>query len=127
VNAPRAGAPGAGGTKPNRVCSAGLFRLRPPASITATSPPRTRSCELNRYQIYREVKLHSSLQHENIIMLYAAFQQGEQVVLVQEYADAGDLFLLLHRCAVRCTAWDPTHGMPPVLRTGWANVAGWEP
>ncbi len=36
-------------------------------------------CELNRHQIYREVKLHSSLQHENIIMLYAAFQQGDQV------------------------------------------------
>lgn len=54
-------------------------------------------CELNRFQIYREVKLHSSLQHENIITLFAAFQQGDQVVLVQEYADAGDLFLLLHR------------------------------
>ena len=36
-------------------------------------------CELNRYQIYREVKLHSSLQHENIITLFGAFQQGEQV------------------------------------------------
>eukprot|EP00195_Chlamydomonas_chlamydogama_P005012 CAMPEP_0202904904 /NCGR_PEP_ID=MMETSP1392-20130828/31716_1 /ASSEMBLY_ACC=CAM_ASM_000868 /TAXON_ID=225041 /ORGANISM="Chlamydomonas chlamydogama, Strain SAG 11-48b" /LENGTH=588 /DNA_ID=CAMNT_0049592773 /DNA_START=178 /DNA_END=1944 /DNA_ORIENTATION=- len=54
-------------------------------------------CELNRFQIYREVKLHSSMQHENIISLYGAFQQGDQVVLVQEYADSGDLFLLLHR------------------------------
>ena len=36
-------------------------------------------CELNRYQIYREVKLHSSLQHENIITLFGAFQQGDQV------------------------------------------------
>lgn len=35
-------------------------------------------CELNRFQIYREVKLHSSLRHENIISLYAAFQQGDQ-------------------------------------------------
>ncbi|GAX74903.1 hypothetical protein CEUSTIGMA_g2349.t1 [Chlamydomonas eustigma] len=54
-------------------------------------------CELNRYQIYREVKLHSSLQHENIIKLFAAFQEADQVVLVQEFADSGDLFLLLHR------------------------------
>eukprot|EP00955_Chlamydomonas_euryale_P080750 363466-Chlamydomonas_euryale.AAC.8 len=36
-------------------------------------------CELNRYQIYREVKLHSSLQHENIITLFAAFKEGDQV------------------------------------------------
>ncbi|GAX76143.1 hypothetical protein CEUSTIGMA_g3587.t1 [Chlamydomonas eustigma] len=54
-------------------------------------------CELNCYQIYREVKLHSSLQHENIIKLFAAFQEADQVVLVQEFADSGDLFLLLHR------------------------------
>uniref|UniRef100_A0A7R9VBT7 Protein kinase domain-containing protein n=1 Tax=Chlamydomonas euryale TaxID=1486919 RepID=A0A7R9VBT7_9CHLO len=54
-------------------------------------------CELNRYQIYREVKLHSSLQHENIITLFAAFKEGDQVVLVQEFAESGDLFMLLHR------------------------------
>ncbi|KAG1671714.1 hypothetical protein FOA52_007506 [Chlamydomonas sp. UWO 241] len=54
-------------------------------------------CELNRYQIYREVKLHSNLQHENIVTLFAAFKEGDQVVLVQEYAESGDLFMLLHR------------------------------
>jgi hypothetical protein len=32
------------------------------------------TCELYQHQIYREVSLHSSLQHENIITLYAAFQ-----------------------------------------------------
>jgi serine/threonine protein kinase len=69
-------------------------------------------CELNRYQIYREVKLHSSLQHENIIMLYAAFQEGGQVVLVQEYAEAGDLFLLLHRWVRRIRAGDQDGMMP---------------
>ena len=41
-------------------------------------------CELNRYQIYREVKLHSSLQHENIITLFGAFQQGDQVWVRQQ-------------------------------------------
>jgi len=54
-------------------------------------------CELNRFQIFREVKLHSSLSHEHIIKLFGAFQQADQVVLVQEFADAGDLFTLLHR------------------------------
>lgn len=49
-------------------------------------------------QIFREVKLHSSLSHEHIIRLFGAFQQADQVVLVQEFADAGDLFTLLHRC-----------------------------
>lgn len=101
-------------------------------------------CELNRYQIYREIKLHGKLQHENIITLYGAFKQGNhvrpgalgnrllplsampaaaihslvhvapkgrafapsltngrdrlpQVVMVQEYAETGDLFHLLHK------------------------------
>ena len=31
-------------------------------------------CELNHYQVYREVRVHSSLQHQNIIHLFAAFQ-----------------------------------------------------
>jgi hypothetical protein len=34
-------------------------------------------CDLYKYQIYREVKVHSSLSHENIVHLYAAFQVGE--------------------------------------------------
>jgi hypothetical protein len=31
-------------------------------------------CELYQHQIYREVRLHSTLQHENIVRLYAAFK-----------------------------------------------------
>lgn len=54
-------------------------------------------CELYQYQIFREVRLHASLQHENIITLHAAFQEGDQVVLVQEYADGSDLFNLLQK------------------------------
>lgn len=30
--------------------------------------------DLNYYQVYREVRLHSSLVHDSIIHLYAAFQ-----------------------------------------------------
>jgi serine/threonine protein kinase len=48
-------------------------------------------------QIFREVKLHSSLDHPHIIKLYGAFQQADQVVLVQEFAESGDLFNLLQR------------------------------
>ncbi|KAG1654074.1 hypothetical protein FOA52_012056 [Chlamydomonas sp. UWO 241] len=54
-------------------------------------------CELNRYQIFREVKLHSGLQHENVITLYGAFLEDNQIVMVQEFADGGDLFSLLAR------------------------------
>jgi len=54
-------------------------------------------CELYQHQIYREVRLHSSLQHENIVKLYAAFKEGDRVVMVQEYADGGDLFSLLQK------------------------------
>ncbi|KAG2494233.1 hypothetical protein HYH03_007588 [Edaphochlamys debaryana] len=54
-------------------------------------------CELNRFQIYREVQLHGKLGHPNVIGLYGAFQVDSQVVMVQEFADGGDLFTLLHR------------------------------
>ena len=35
-------------------------------------------CELYQHQIYREVRLHSSCNHENIINLFAAFQVRQQ-------------------------------------------------
>ena len=54
-------------------------------------------CDLYKYQIYREVRVHSNLCHENIVHLYAAFQEGDKVILVQEYADGSDLFTLLHK------------------------------
>jgi len=54
-------------------------------------------CELNHYQVYREIRVHSSLQHQNIVHLFAAFQEGTDVVLVQEYAEGGDLYRLLHK------------------------------
>lgn len=44
-----------------------------------------------------EVQLHGKLAHPNVIGLYGAFQVDSQVVMVQEFADGGDLFTLLHR------------------------------
>ncbi|GFH05921.1 protein kinase domain-containing protein, partial [Haematococcus lacustris] len=54
-------------------------------------------CDLYKYQIYREVNVHAQLRHSNIVHLYAAFQEGDRVVMVQEYADGSDLFTLLHK------------------------------
>lgn len=33
-------------------------------------------CELYQHQIFREVGLHASLEHENVVQLNAAFQVG---------------------------------------------------
>lgn len=54
-------------------------------------------CELYRYQIYREVRVHAGLRHENVVQLHASFQEGDKVVMVLEYADGNDLFSLLHK------------------------------
>jgi len=54
-------------------------------------------CELNHYQVFREIRVHASLSHQNIIQLFCAFQEGNDVVLVQQYAEGGDLYRLLHR------------------------------
>jgi len=54
-------------------------------------------CELNHYQVFREVRVHASLQHQNIITIYCTFQEGNDIVLVQEYAEGGDLYRLLYK------------------------------
>ena len=41
--------------------------------------------------------LHSSVQHENIITMHAAFQEGDKVVMVQEYVDGADLLTVMHK------------------------------
>eukprot|EP00798_Chlamydomonas_sp_ICE-L_P024939 gene24939-10593_t len=50
---------------------------------------------MNQHHLLREARIHVSLNHPNIIKLFAAFKQGDQVVLVQEYANGGDLMNLL--------------------------------
>lgn len=55
---------------------------------TLTSPP-TLPC---RYQVQREITLHLQLEHENVIQLYAAWEDDQAVYLVQELARGGDLF-----------------------------------
>ena len=57
----------------------------------------TAICELYQFQIFREIRLHSKLQHPHVVDLLAAFREGQQVVLVLEHAPGGDLFALLGR------------------------------
>lgn len=44
-------------------------------------------------QVNREIQLHSVLKHENIIDFYAAFEDTDNVYLVQEYAHGERLLL----------------------------------
>ncbi|DBA84709.1 TPA: hypothetical protein ACH3X1_005961 [Trebouxia sp. C0004] len=53
---------------------------------------KARLSELNWYQVEREVRIHSRLDHANIIQLYAAFEDDANVYMVQEYATGGDLY-----------------------------------
>ncbi|GIL81253.1 hypothetical protein Vretimale_1183 [Volvox reticuliferus] len=55
------------------------------------------------HMIKREIELHHQLTHPNIIQLYAAFLDGDRIVLVQEYAARGDLFHLLRQIGGRMT------------------------
>ena len=51
--------------------------------------------KLNELQVQREVYIHSKLNHKYAVKLYAAFEDDENVYLVQQYAERGDLFFKL--------------------------------
>jgi aurora kinase len=55
-------------------------------AVVLKSYSKRRLSNLNWYQVDRELRLHSALGHENIIALYAAFEDADHVFLVQEYA-----------------------------------------
>lgn len=44
-----------------------------PCSINCTAPCCTAPIVLQRVQLYREIRVHSRLQHQNIVQFYAAF------------------------------------------------------
>ncbi|KAG1676369.1 hypothetical protein FOA52_001164 [Chlamydomonas sp. UWO 241] len=48
--------------------------------------------EMTAHHVMREVRLHLSLQHTHIVALYAAFQEGGSIVLVEEFAAGGSLY-----------------------------------
>jgi len=47
---------------------------------------------INHIQVAREIDIHGSLDHPNIIKLYGSFEDDKYYFLVQEFADGGDLF-----------------------------------
>lgn len=58
---------------------------------------KERMNSLNIKQVAREIEIHSSVLHPNIIKLYAAFEDADGIYLVQELAPKGDLYLELSR------------------------------
>ncbi|KAG2436217.1 hypothetical protein HXX76_006529 [Chlamydomonas incerta] len=46
------------------------------------------------HQIVREIQIHASLNHHNVLPLYAAFKDPKRLVLVLEHAARGDLYNL---------------------------------
>ncbi|GFH13834.1 protein kinase domain-containing protein [Haematococcus lacustris] len=60
-------------------------------------------CDLQRVQLYREIRVHSRLQHQNIVQFYAAFLEANCVIIVQEYAAEGDLLRYMYKTGGRLT------------------------
>lgn len=48
-----------------------------------------------RYQVAREIRMHSQLLHENIVRLYCAWKDSQFIHVAEEYAPHGDIFSLL--------------------------------
>lgn len=53
-------------------------------------------------QVEREIKIHSQLFHQNIVSLFAAFEDADHVYLAQEYAAGPQTasLLILHSAAL---------------------------
>ena len=60
-----------------------------------TNPNTKHTTTRSSTKKHKQVRLHASLGHEHVVALHAAFREGDHVVLVQEYAEGGDLFALL--------------------------------
>eukprot|EP00892_Ulva_mutabilis_P010833 jgi/Ulvmu1/8121/UM040_0016.1 len=56
---------------------------------------------LTKYQLEREIRLHSKVSHKHIIGLRAAFSQTDFAILVQDYAENGDLYSYMHKQRIR--------------------------
>ncbi|GIL64071.1 hypothetical protein Vafri_18046 [Volvox africanus] len=57
--------------------------------------------DIQRMQLYREIKLHARLRHSNIVQYYACFLEQQRVILVTEYATGGDLLRIMYKCGGR--------------------------
>ena len=67
----------------------------------------------------REIQLHSALNHENIIEFYAAFEDLDNVYMVQEYAHG-------ERLASVCCVWALLCGNHHISMLQTALTAIWQ-
>ncbi|KAF6254672.1 hypothetical protein COO60DRAFT_297186 [Scenedesmus sp. NREL 46B-D3] len=58
---------------------------------------RCKLSQLNNYQVQREIRIHSCVDHKNVLQLLAAFEDEVGIYLVTEYASRGDVFGELDR------------------------------
>jgi len=67
--------------------------VKVPTSFTdiSNSIPRNPVAQCLSCQVEREIRIHSRLDHANIIQLYAAFEDDANVYMVQEYATGNHL------------------------------------
>lgn len=49
----------------------------------------------NLNQVAREIKIHSQLNHPNVLQFYASFDDGRYITLVLEYAPRGTLYAMI--------------------------------
>jgi serine/threonine protein kinase len=63
----------------------------PPFQVAVKMYHKDRMSGMNVRQVAREIEIHASLLHPHIIRLYAAFEDGDGIYLVQEYAAQGVL------------------------------------
>ncbi|GFR50571.1 hypothetical protein Agub_g12845, partial [Astrephomene gubernaculifera] len=57
--------------------------------------------DIQRMQLYREIKLHAGLRHSNIVQYYACFLEQQRVILVTEFCTGGDLLRIMYKCGGR--------------------------
>ncbi|KXZ48406.1 hypothetical protein GPECTOR_28g813 [Gonium pectorale] len=57
--------------------------------------------DIQRMQLYREIKLHARLRHTNVVQYYACFLEKQRVILVTEFCTGGDLLRVMYKCGGR--------------------------
>jgi serine/threonine protein kinase len=90
------------GLKVQRVLGEGALSTVVQATCNLTGSPmalkiyhRDRLNSLNVRQISREIEIHASVTHPNVIKLYAAFEDADGIYLVQEFAAGGTFYFIL--------------------------------
>lgn len=66
-----------------QICGTTCNCWLPPSRIAACGLRAVRRHPPRRHNVYREVRLHGTLHHPNIVQLYAAWEDEEDIYLVQ--------------------------------------------